>query len=73
LILGPKDDLIHGFFFKDFPGYRFVAFEDLSEYRGVAGIPELLISRVYDEGKEGLNKGETQSFGGLSSSFGKIT
>ena len=73
LVLGPKDDLIHGFFFKDFPGYRFVAFEDFSEYWGIAGIPELLISRVYDEGEEGLNKGETQSFGGLPGSFGEMT
>jgi len=72
LILCPKDDLIDGFFFHDFPGDGSVVFEDLPKHRGITGICEPLHAGVYDEGEECTKKGKAESLGGLLKSLGQV-
>jgi hypothetical protein len=72
LIWSPKDDLIHSFFFHDFPGDGSVVFEDLPKHWCITGIWESLIACVYDEGEKRAKKRKSESFGGLLESFSEV-
>jgi len=72
LVRSPKDDLIDGFFFHDFPGHRSVVLEDLPKHWCITGIWEPLRARVYDKGEEGTKKGKAESLGGLLESFSEV-